>query len=67
MMMVATGVSTTGAFAGGYAMGKSNSQGSGSGGNGDNIFKRNWIGLKDMPFNGKDQSAPLLATIFDFT
>jgi hypothetical protein len=41
MMMVATGVSTTGAFAGGYAMGKSNSQGSGSGGNGDNIFKRN--------------------------
>jgi hypothetical protein len=44
MMMVAGGVGSAGTLAGGYALGKlnsgSNSQGSGGGGNNDNIFKK---------------------------
>jgi hypothetical protein len=45
MMMVATGVTSTGTFAAGYGLGKlssgSSNQYSGGGSNSDNIFKKN--------------------------
>ena len=46
MMMVATGVTSTGTFAAGYGLGKlssgnTNYGSGGGGGNNDNIFKRN--------------------------